>query len=131
MQKDTSKTRIDKWMWAARFYRTRSIARAAIQAGKVKYNGQKCKAGKLVEIGANIQFRAGFDDKEVIVIALREQRGSASIALGLYEETEDSLNKRKEAQLQRKALAGSDPTPKQRPTKKQRRQIKMLQDLIG
>ena len=69
--------RLDKWMWASRFYRTRSIAKTAIQAGKVNYNGHKCKPGKIVEIGAVVTFKQGYDMKEVVVCKLSDQRRKA------------------------------------------------------
>lgn len=120
---DDSKIRIDVWMWAARFYKTRSISRKAIQSGKVTYNGQKCKAGKVVEVGAVIRFRAGFDDKEVLVKGLSKQRESASIAQALYEETQESLIQRERNQEARKLGAFHSPKPDHKPDKKQRREL--------
>lgn len=120
---DDNKIRIDVWMWAARFYKTRSISRKAIQSGKVTYNGQKCKPGRIVEVGAVIRFRAGFDDKEVLVKELSKQRGSASIAQSLYEETPESFTKREKNQEARKLSAFHSPKPDHKPDKKQRREL--------
>ncbi|MBE0471383.1 MAG: heat-shock protein [Methyloprofundus sp.] len=119
---DDDKKRIDVWMWAARFYKTRSISRTAIKSGKVTYNGQKCKPGKIVEVGAVIRFRVGFDDKEVVVKELSKQRGSAPIAQALYEETEESLIQRERNQEARK-LSALNPKPDRKPDKKQRHEL--------
>ncbi len=80
-------TRLDKWLWAARFYRTRAIAKQMIDGGKVFYNGQRAKSGKAVAVGDSIKIRQGFDEKEVIVIALADTRRDATFAQTLYEET--------------------------------------------
>ena len=72
--------RLDKWLWAARFYKTRSVARDQIDGGKVHYNGQRSKPGKQVEVGALIRFWQGQDEREVRVLALSEQRKSAPLA---------------------------------------------------
>jgi len=123
--------RLDKWLWAARFFKTRALAKEAIDGGKVHLNGHRVKPHKTVKVGHQLEITRGFDVFIVDVIALSDKRGPAKIAQTLYQETEESLKKREEASLQRKALAGSDPTPQNRPTKKQRRQIKMLKDFLG
>ena len=84
--------RLDKWLWAARFYKSRSIARDQIDGGKVHYNGQRSKPGKQVEVGALIRFWQGQDEREVRVLALSEQRKSAPLAQQLYEETASGTN---------------------------------------
>ncbi len=73
-------TRLDKWLWAARFYRTRAIAKQMIDGGKVFYNGQRTKSGKAVSIGDIIKIRQGFEEKEVTVIALADKRKDATFA---------------------------------------------------
>jgi len=78
------KIRLDKWLWACRFYKTRAIAKAAIEGGKVHYQGQKPKPGKWVQTGHEVQLRQGFDQKTVIVKELSDKRGSATIAQALY-----------------------------------------------
>src|SRR5690554_6872810 len=83
--------RLDKWLWAARFYKTRSLAKAAIEGGKVHYEGQRTKVSKLVEIGATLKVRQGFDEKVIIVKALSDQRRGAPEAQLLYEETPQSI----------------------------------------
>ena len=119
--------RLDKWLWAARFYKTRSIAQQMVNGGKVHYNGQRTKPSRKVEVGATIQLRQGFDEKEVRVISLSEKRGNATLAATLYEETAASIEKREQHQLQRK-LANSSAISDGRPDKKQRRTLRELKD---
>ncbi|WP_339672942.1 ribosome-associated heat shock protein Hsp15 [Dasania marina] len=119
---NSAKIRLDKWLWAARFYKTRSIAKQAIEGGKVHYNGQRAKVSKEVEVAAMITLRQGLDEKEVEVLALSNQRRGAPEAQALYQETEQSINKREASASQRKAFHGTG-LPSVRPTKKQRRQI--------
>ena len=114
--------RLDKWLWAARFYKTRSIARQAIDGGKVHYNNQRSKPSKVVEVGAMIKVRQGFDEKIIEVIALSDQRRGASEAQRLYQETAESIEKREAMRLQRKTQASHAPV-EGRPNKKQRRDI--------
>jgi ribosome-associated heat shock protein Hsp15 len=117
------KVRIDKWLWAARFFKTRSLAKAAIDGGKVHLGGQKIKASKEILVGQMLEIRKGFEHKEVQILALSEQRRGAPEAQALYCETEQSIEKREAEASQRKALRGLDLGPETRPTKKQRRQI--------
>ena len=126
MQKnpDTSNSvRLDKWLWAARFYKTRSLARDAVQSGKVQYNGQRSKPGKIVELGASIKVPQGYDFKDVLVLQLKEQRLGAPLAQLMYEETESSENLRAANTEARRLSAFHSPKPDHRPDKKQRRQI--------
>lgn len=117
------KVRIDKWLWAARFFKTRSLAKQAIDGGKIHIAGQRVKASKEIEIGMSITIRQGWDEREVIVVALSEQRRGAPEAALLYAETEQSIEKRALKAEQRRALgAGQAGTPT-KPTGKQRRQI--------
>ncbi|RUP82133.1 ribosome-associated heat shock protein Hsp15 [Alteromonas sp. KS69] len=115
--------RLDKWLWAARFFKTRAIARDMVQSGKVHYNGQRTKPGKNVELGAVIKVPSGWDSRDVIVRGLSDKRLSAALAQDLYEETETSVTKREENQVARKLNAFHSPKPEHRPDKKQRRQI--------
>ena len=115
--------RLDKWLWAARFYKTRSIAKAMIEGGKVHYNGQRAKVSKIVEIGASIKLRQGNDEKEVAVIALSDQRRGAPEAQLLYRDTTQSVKKREELAWARKNNALSMPHPDRRPNKKERRDL--------
>ena len=121
--KTDESVRIDKWLWAARFFKTRSIAKDMVQSGKVQYNGQRCKASRLVEIGATVIFPAGYDSKEVIITEISEHRRSAALAQQLYQETENSIKQREKNAQARKLSAFHSPKPDSRPDKKQRRKI--------
>lgn len=119
-----NKVRLDKWLWAARFYKTRSIAKEMIEGGKVHYDGHRVKASREVALGATIRLRQGVDEKEVVVTGLETRRGNATQAATLYQETADSITKREQAALQRKALGAGQPgATDHRPNKKERRQI--------
>jgi ribosome-associated heat shock protein Hsp15 len=117
------KVRIDKWLWAARFFKTRSLAKQAIEGGKVHIDGQRIKASKDLVIGLTLQIRQGFDEREVIVMALSDQRRGAPEAALLYQETPASQAKREMMVSQRKIAFLLEPQTDGRPTKKQRRQI--------
>ena len=119
----TQNVRLDKWLWAARFFKTRAIARDMVQSGKVQYNGQRTKPGKHVELGAMIKVPAGWDNREIKVLGLSDKRLSAPLAQALFEETAESVTKREENQAARKLRAFHSPKPDHRPDKKQRRQI--------
>ena len=113
--------RIDKWLWAARFFKTRSIAKSAIEGGKVHFDGERVKVSEEVRVGMELTIQQGFEKKTVIIKAISNMRGPAPIAQQLYEETEVSLAKRELLASQRKLhnLA----RPDHRPSKKDRRQI--------
>ena len=117
------KVRIDKWLWAARFFKTRSLAKAAIEGGKVHIDGNKSKASRQLELGTILTIRQGFDSNTVEVIGLSEQRRGAPEALLLYRETDESIALREKNAAERKAFNQSSPTSDGRPNKKQRRQI--------
>ncbi|NVK42594.1 MAG: ribosome-associated heat shock protein Hsp15 [Oceanospirillaceae bacterium] len=122
------KVRLDKWLWAARFYRTRAIAKEMIEGGKVHYNGQRSKCSKIVEVGALLTIRQGLDEREVEVLQLSDQRRGAPEAQQLYRETAESIERREKAAAERKALGGSSLNPRHRPNKKDRRQIRGFKD---
>ncbi|QLB13700.1 heat shock protein Hsp15 [Bisgaardia hudsonensis] len=115
--------RLDKWLWAARFYKTRSLAKAMIDGGKVHYNNQRAKPNKTVEIGAIIKLRQGNEEKEVEVLQLSIQRRGASEAQLLYKETQKSIETREKLAIARKNNALSMPHPDRRPNKKERRDL--------
>ncbi|WP_133405257.1 ribosome-associated heat shock protein Hsp15 [Parashewanella tropica] len=121
--KTVTTVRLDKWLWAARFYKTRAIAKQMIDGGKVHYNGQRTKSSKNAEIGALIRLRQGFDEKEIIIMALSDQRGQAIVAQTLYQETEQSIQKRATNAETRRLQRLNNPIPDTKPDKKQRRQI--------
>ena len=116
----STQVRLDKWLWAARFYKTRSLARDQIDGGKVHYNGQRTKPGKAVEVGALVRFWQGQDER---VLEVSEQRKSAPLAQQLYEETEASLKKRAENSEARRFNSQFAPSPERRPDKQERRQL--------
>ncbi|MTB66226.1 ribosome-associated heat shock protein Hsp15 [Providencia sp. wls1943] len=115
--------RLDKWLWVARFYKTRSIAREMIDGGKVHYNGQRSKPGKIVELGAMIKVRQGNDERIVEVLEISNQRKGAPEAQLLYRETVESLEQREKMAMARKMNALTMPHPDRRPDKKERRTL--------
>ncbi|MBF7142246.1 MULTISPECIES: S4 domain-containing protein [Pseudomonas] len=117
-----NKVRLDKWLWAARFYKTRALAKAAIESGKVHCRGERCKPGKEPRLGDEFQLRTGFDERTVVVKALSDVRRGAPEAQQLYAETEDSVARREQAAALRKAGA-LGVTTDGKPSKKQRRQL--------
>ncbi|GAB2197299.1 RNA-binding S4 domain-containing protein [Sessilibacter sp. MAH4] len=117
------KVRIDKWLWAARFFKTRNMAKQAIEGGKVHCEGQRVKASKDLTVGLNLIIQQGWDKIEVEVKALSDKRRGAPEAQLLYEETEKSIATRKTAAEQRKAGGIMGVLSEHRPNKKQRRQI--------
>ncbi len=121
--KGEKKIRIDKWLWAARFYKTRSLASEAIKGGKVSVNSHRAKPSREVELGDTLVLRQGFDEKTVIVQALSDKRGPATVAQQLYQETADSIQKREKEKELRKVAAVQRPHGEGRPTKRSRRQI--------
>ncbi|EPW5501032.1 ribosome-associated heat shock protein Hsp15 [Vibrio vulnificus] len=122
MSSPNEAVRLDKWLWAARFYKTRSIARDMVDGGKVHYNGQRAKPSKIVEVGAVLKLRQGNEEKTVVVEKLSTQRRGAPEAQTLYSETQESQAKREAQSMQRK-LNAHNPSPDRRPDKKQRRDI--------
>src|SRR5215210_89549 len=94
MKDDASDVRIDKWLWAARFYKTRSVAQQAIEGGKVKLNGERTKPAKDLKVGDRISIQIGGYDWDVKVLGLSAQRGPAPVARLLYEESEESRTRR-------------------------------------
>ena len=123
MSEAEKKIRLDKWLWAARFYKTRALAKNAIEGGKVHYNEQRCKVSKLVELGAMLKVRQGFDEKTVEVKALSEQRRGAPEAALLYEETVASIKLRMDESERRRKFKHANPIFDHKPNKKERRQI--------
>jgi ribosome-associated heat shock protein Hsp15 len=114
------KIRLDKWLWAARFYKTRALAKQMIEGGKVRYDGVRAKSSKVVEVGAEITLRQGYEEKTVTVLALSDQRRGAAEAQVLYRETAQSVAQREEHAAQRKMLGSA---PENRPDKKSRREL--------
>lgn len=120
-----SKVRIDKWLWAARFFKTRTLAKTAIEGGKVQLEGQRVKVSREISPGDTLRIRQGWDDREIVVKDTSEQRRSAPIAQTLYEETEESTLRRARAAEARKA-AGALARPSQKPGKHERKALERL-----
>lgn len=116
--------RLDKWLWAARFFKTRSLAADAAAGGKVQLNGDRAKPAKLVKVGDHLVVRSGQYEWTITVLALSERRGPANQAQGLYEETEQSRLAREQRAEQIKAERRAMPEfAKGRPSKRDRRKI--------
>ncbi|MGL4473096.1 MAG: ribosome-associated heat shock protein Hsp15 [Shewanella sp.] len=129
MSEQDSSVRLDKWLWAARFYKTRALAKEMINSGKVHYNGQRPKSSKNAEIGALIRLRQGFDIKEVVIVQLSGIRKSAALASELYQETAESQVKAKANAEARRLNILHNPAPDTKPDKKQRRQLQRFRDV--
>lgn len=115
--------RIDKWLWAARFFKTRSMATDAVDAGKVRLNGDRVKPARNVKTGDTLDIDNGATEWEVVVQGLSDKRGSASVAQTLYAETEQSAAERQKKAEQRKLFREPSEAIKGRPTKRDRRQL--------
>ncbi|MBZ2169375.1 ribosome-associated heat shock protein Hsp15 [Marinobacter sp. F4216] len=125
---DDPRVRLDKWLWAARFYKTRTLAKEAIEGGKVHYNQQRSKPGKLVETGATVTLRLGWMEKVIVIDAISDRRRGAPEAQKLYHETEESVKKREELAWQRKTMQAAQLPPARRPSKKDRRDIQRFRE---
>ncbi len=119
------KARIDKWLWAARFFKTRTLAKNAIEGGKVQLTGQRVKVSREIAVGDVLHIRKGWDEYEIVVRAISVQRRAAPIAQTLYEETEVSISRRARAAEARKA-AGALARPTQKPGKHERKALERL-----
>jgi ribosome-associated heat shock protein Hsp15 len=124
MSENEDKTRVDKWLWAARFYKTRSLAAEAVAGGKVQVNGERVKRAKPLQVGDEIRIRQGPYEHHVIVRELSGQRGPSTRALELYEETVESRSARDALAVQLKTLHTAFVPDRGRPTKKDRREIR-------
>ncbi|HET9425767.1 MAG TPA: RNA-binding S4 domain-containing protein [Gemmatimonadaceae bacterium] len=116
-------TRIDKWLWAARFFKTRSQATAAVAGGKVEVNGESAKPSRVVKAGDRVRLRLGPAEYRVTVTGIGERRGSAAIAQGLYEEAPESIAERERVAAQRRFASAPSYEEKGRPSKKDRREL--------
>jgi ribosome-associated heat shock protein Hsp15 len=123
---DDDRVRLDKWLWAARFYKTRSLAADAIAGGKVEVNGERAKRARPLQVGDEIHLRQGPYHHTVVVRELSARRGPATEAAGLYQETSESRAGREALALQLKTLHQAFGPEKGRPTKKERREIDRL-----
>jgi len=117
------RVRLDKWLWAARFFKTRTLATEAVAGGKVHVGGQRCKPSHTVHLGEMLRIQRGPDEYLITVTALSDRRGPASAAALLYEETADSRQRREALREQRRLERSPLPQPAGRPTKQDRRRI--------
>ena len=115
--------RIDKWLWAARFYKTRSLAQQAVEGGKVKLYEERVKPAKEVRVGDQLDLRIGTQDWTVSVLQLSDKRGPASVAQTLYTETPESLQRRADQTALRKRVVDPAQDRHGRPTKRERREL--------
>jgi len=120
------RVRLDKWLWAARFFKTRALASEAIGGGKVQVNGDRAKRARPLQVGDEVRVRLGPYEHLVVVKALSAHRGPAAVAAGLYEERPESLAARQALALQFKTLHAAFVPEKGRPTKRDRREIDRL-----
>lgn len=115
--------RIDKWLWAARFFKTRALAARACELGRIQYNGQPAKPAREIKPGDRLHIKTEGGEFDVDVLQVSEVRGPASVAQTLYSETEASREARLKAAQERKAMMNYAPAPEGRPTKRDRRRI--------
>ena len=120
------KVRLDKWLWAARFFKTRALAAEAVEGGKVQVNGDRPKRARPLQVGDELRIRLGPYEHIVVVRALSDRRGPATQAAGLYEETIASRSAREALSIQLKTMHSLFGPEKGRPTKKDRREIERL-----
>ena len=121
-----ARVRLDKWLWAARFYKTRSLAKTAVDGGKVHLNDARTKPAKEIVPGDRLTVTRGEVEQTVTVVNVAERRGSATIAATLYEETPESVDTRERLRSERRMRAAGLTVPKSRPNKKQRRALRNL-----
>jgi ribosome-associated heat shock protein Hsp15 len=126
IDQDDGRVRLDKWLWAARFFKTRALAAEAVEGGKVQVNGDRPKRARPLQVGDEIRIRLGPYEHAITVRALSARRGPASEAAGLYEETAASRAAREALAIQLKSLHAVFGPDKGRPTKKDRREIQRL-----
>lgn len=118
------KVRVDKWLWAARFFKTRSLAQEAVDGGKVEVNGERAKRSKLVQAGDRIQLRQGAEIWNLLVRDIASRRGSAEIAATLYDESDESRNKRQSLRDEMRSMNTAFTFGEGRPGKRERREIR-------
>ena len=122
----TDSVRIDKWLWAARFYKTRSLAAQAVGGGKVQLNGARVKPARALKPGDELEIHKSGFEYQVRVVLLSERRGPASVAQTLYAESQESIKRRAALREQHRLAAISAPHPQRKPDKKARRQLRDL-----
>ena len=126
IQVQSHRVRLDKWLWAARFYKTRGLSADAIDAGKIEVNGERAKRARLIQAGDKVRIRIGPYEHAVTVRGVSEKRGSAPIAQALYEEDAESKKAREVMAAHVRAMNANTGYEAGRPTKKDRREIQRL-----
>lgn len=129
MAGDQAAVRIDAWLWAARFFKTRALAKQAVERGRVTIAGAACKPSHEVRVGDALRVTRGEESFEVEVTALAHKRGSATVAQSLYRESDESIRKRETAREQQRAARAGYQPPAKRPDKRARRLIRALGDI--
>lgn len=129
MNQEITEVRVDKWLWAARFFKTRSLAQEAVELGRVRIAGQRIKPSRCVKVGDRLQIDRAEEHFDIFVENLALIRGPASVAQALYRETEESKEKReRSAQMRRIAVDPAASIEKGRPTKRDARMLRRLRD---
>jgi ribosome-associated heat shock protein Hsp15 len=118
-----SSVRLDKWLWAARFFKTRSVAREAVSGGKVRLNGNRAKPGRTINIGDELRIQRGEEEFVITIVEPSTRRGPATVARTLYEESDESRIRREKLVEERKLERQQHATRERRPDKRQRRNI--------
>jgi len=130
MKKSDDTVRLDKWLWAARFFKTRVLASEAVTGGKVHLAGNRVKPSRKVKINDCFEIQRGYERYQVMVTDVTDRRGSASSAQNLYRETESSIERRVVEAEKRKLAAMQRPRSSARPDKKQRRKIRQFNEKL-
>ncbi len=126
ISEEPHRVRLDKWLWAARFFKTRALAADAIESGKVEVNGERAKRAKQLQVGDSVRVRLGPYHHLITVLIVSERRGPGSVAKTLYEENADSRKAREALQVQVKAAQSESGYTPGRPTKKDRRELEKV-----
>jgi len=121
--------RVDRWLWAARFFKTRSLAKTAVEGGKVHVDGQRIKPAKELRIGQSVKISRGTSETTVVVAELSQHRGPAPVAQQLYKETQESIEQRELMSSRRRMERAGLQVPSTRPSKKERRDLRKFKDL--
>lgn len=129
MRTEPTPIRLDIWLWAARFFKTRSLAKLAVETGKVEVDGQRAKPSRPVRVGDALKIARGEEQFEVSVVALSDQRGPSGVAQGLYAESGESRIRREQLRAQRAAERNGYRAPEHKPDKRARRLIQALGDI--
>ena len=127
MDVPVDKVRLDRWLWAARFFKTRAQAKTAVEAGHVQLNGNRAKSAKDIGPGDELDIRRGWTTRTVIVTATANQRGNATVAATLFEETPDSIERREAEVARRRMERAGLKIPDTKPNKRDRRALQRLQ----